>query len=95
MLSQSTIYAEQEKQRICIKLWATVWGLKSIELSNIPYIGQMEIDCVTVSRDYNYYNYVTKKTFVLIPTTYVDVHLSYISILLDYVDKWCLTRESS
>ena len=47
----------------------------------------MEIDCVTVSRDYNYYNYVTKKTFVLIPTTYVDVHLSYISILLDYVDK--------
>ena len=45
-LSQSTICAEQEKPRICIKLWATVWGLKSIELSNIPYIGQMEIDCV-------------------------------------------------
>ena len=27
--------------------------------------------------------------------TYVDVHLSNISILLDYIDKWCLTRESS
>ena len=91
MLSQSTIYAEQEKQRICIKLWATVCGLKSIELSNIPYIGQMEIDCVRLQLLQLCY----KKTFVLIPTTYVDVHLSYISILLDYVDKWCLTRESS